>query len=671
MVPIRRGILIALLVVLAGCGGDGTEPLVATDLIKVGGDQQAGDPGATLPAPLEVQVTDQNGDPVSDVTVRFEASSGIVDPGSATSDADGLASTVYTLPPSAGTYTVTATASGVGPVEFTVFAVSADCPAVLRLEAGESAVLNPLERNCDLVLPAGSLGDRYRLGVVRAGASANATDTTVVEVVVSGDATLTARPGAAAAPEAVALELPEGLLRDLAAEPAGSRAHLRRLRENVALVQRLGPAARASALRRREGPASAPLERAAAPSRRVLDASDDCSVEDERIAHLLGENDHVAIYQDSIQRQDLPVSATSVRRMLDYYEAYGHQVTQEYFGGTPDLNGDGQIVVFVSPTVSSEFAAFVWSGDFFDVADCPASNEMEIIYFAAQNIRAMEQSQGESFQALSTLVHEAKHVSSLFNRLAASDRTGTNEFHPSWVEEGTAEIAAEMSSRLAWADSGGPSVTSQVTRQHFENTGFSSANWGVALRLARMVWFLSSQPNAITVTPVGATATHNLRGGSWHFHRWIGDAYAGAADVALGDAGFFRQQNDSLAEPGHRGIEDILGQDFPVLMGEYTEAVVLHATGAPAPPRPFRLYEFTTAAEIFSDPNPPGVFPWPVTLDETTGEPSASLAPAIYGAPMGPSGVQVYDFESTGTGTRAEIDVRMRGPALVVVSRIQ
>lgn len=662
--------MVAALVVLAGCGGDGTEPLVPTELAKFAGDQQAGNPGETLPEPLEVQVTDQNGSPLSGVTVEFEPSSGSVDPGSATTGDDGRASTIYTLPPTEGTLTVAATASGLGPVEFTLFAVAADCPAVSQLEPGESVLLNPLARDCDVVLPTGSVGDRYRLGVVRAGASTNDSDTTFVQVVVSGDAVAAPRavPEAAAAP--AFLELPGGMLQDLANDSERSRVHLRHLRESVALALRLGPSAWEGAVRRAGETRAEGVERAAAPDRRILDASDECSTEDERVAHLLGENDYLAIYQDSIQRQELPVSATSVQRMLDYYEVYGHQVTEQYFGGTPDINGDGQIVVFVTPAVSSEFAAFVWSGDFFDESNCAASNEMEIIYFAADNIRRMEETEGQSFQALSTLVHEAKHVSSLFNRLAATNRIGSDQFHPSWVEEGTAEIAAEVSSRLAWADSGGPAVTARVTRQHFETSKFNSANWGVALRLARLVWYLSSQPNAITVTPVGAAQNHNIRGGSWHLHRWIGDAYVGAGDQALGDAGFFREQNDSLAEPGHRGIEALLGKSFPDLLGEYTEAVALHGTGAPALRRPFALYDFTTAAEIFRDPDPQGIFPWPVTTHGVDENPSVSFAPATHGAPMGPSGVQVYDFESTGTGTRAEIDVRMGGPALVVVTRL-
>lgn len=644
-----------------------------TDLVKVAGDQQAGNPGETLPLPLEVQVLDQNGDPVADVTVSFEPSSGSVNPGSATTDGLGAASTAYTLPSASGSFSVTATVPGIAPAEFTVIAVAPDCPSVMQLEPGGSATVNPLLRTCDVVLPTGAIGDRYRLAVVRAGASTNSQDTTFVQVVVTGDAV--AAP-ALAAPEggaaASALELPGGMLRDLLDDAARTRAHTERLRESVALVRRLGPDAWEAALARRAAEGPKAVARAAAPARLILDASDECSVEDERIAHLLGENDYLAIYQDSIQRRTDPVSSTSVARMLDYYERYGHQVTQQYFGGVSDINGDERIVVFVSPTVSSEFAAFVWSGDYFDEGDCRASNEMEIIYFSFDQIRAMEAPEGErSFQALSTLVHEAKHVSSLFNRLAATNRTGSDEFHPSWVEEGTAEIAGEMSSRLAWADSGGPPVTSPVTGQHFQNTGFTSANWGVALRLARLVWYLSSQPNAITVTPVGADPGHNIRGGSWHFHRWIGDAYADAADQALGDAAFFRAQNDSLTEPGHRGIETVLANDFPTLLGEYTDAVALHGTGEGAAARPFALYDFTTAAEIFTDPDPPGIFPWPVTSDAVTGEPSVSFVPATYGAPMGPSGVQVYDFESTGTGSRAEIDVRMRGPALLVITRLR
>ena len=71
----------------------------------------------------------------------------------------------------------------------------------------------------------------------------------------------------------------------------------------------------------------------------------------------------------------------------------------------------------------------------------------------------------------------------------------------------------------------------------------------------------------------------------------------------------------------------------------------------------FLFYEFPTATEIFSDPDPPGRYPWPVTLtgdDDIDAVPAAELAEtATYRGQLGGSGVRVHDFEAMGAGDGA------------------
>ncbi|MFP3948692.1 MAG: hypothetical protein ACLFWG_08165, partial [Longimicrobiales bacterium] len=223
-----------------------------------------------------------------------------------------------------------------------------------------------------------------------------------------------------------------------------------------------------------------------------------CDTDDEAYelipAELVLETTHLVAYQDSAQRESSPVDSASIRRMSDYYAAYGSPVIDDYFGGVSDIDENGKIVVFVTeipPDISEDAAAVVLARDLYRRSDsdseCAASNEAEMTYFSASVIQDMEGST-PSFQALSTLVHEVKHISSLGHRIEADIGT-----HPSWIEEGTADIAAEISSRLAWADSGGAAVGETMTRSSFpDNSSFNAANWGVLIRLARLANTLSS-----------------------------------------------------------------------------------------------------------------------------------------------------------------------------------
>lgn len=410
-----------------------------------------------------------------------------------------------------------------------------------------------------------------------------------------------------------------------------------------------------------------------APARRLLRVVRECgTVGDrapERVALLVNQNEHLAVYQDSIQRQTTPVSATAVRQMLDFYTAHGKDIIDAYFGGVSDIDGNGQVVVFVTPDVGSGTAAFVFSGDFLTESQCPSSNEMEITYFSASTVNNVDSG---NFQALTTLVHELKHVSSLYKRLQRFFNQGDqNPFHPTWVEEGTAEIAAEMASRLAWSRNGGPGITQPLQAASFQG-GFTANNYGVALRLATTVNYLSSQPNMVTNDPDGAPSAHSFYGSSWHFHRFIADAYVGANAAPFPDAAFFRAQNDSLTRPGVPGLRDVLlsqagvSRTFEEFMTEFTVGIMLNGTLVPSPERRFRTYIFPSATEIFSSPNPPGVYPWPVTVTGVdTGEGASrqsarshvGFQTAEYAGPIAPTGIRIHDFLSDGSGLGMELHV--------------
>ncbi len=333
------------------------------------------------------------------------------------------------------------------------------------------------------------------------------------------------------------------------------------------------------------------------------------------------------------------------------------------------MDGNGKFFVVIAPFdsgIDSDAAAFVLGIDTFSSDRCPASNEAEVTYFSVGVVDALDDSENPSFQALATLVHEAKHIVSLYNR----DQFGSS--HPLWIEEGTAEIAAEVSSRIAWASTGGPSVDSRITRQDFVDTGgFNEENWGVILRMARLVNTLSAQPNALTSNPSGAADTHDFYGSAWHFHRFLADGYF--SDGGQEPSAFFREQNAASSPPGTQFLEQKTGKSMEALLEEHTLAAMVNGMGQvveAGPDRTFTRYDFTTATDLFCRPNPLGTYPWPVTLtgtrsagncDSGFGEEEFDLATAFgtksYSGSTGRGGLRIHDLRSNGTGQGVEVNV--------------
>ena len=96
----------------------------ATILERVSGDGQSALVGTSVPDPLVVRARDAAGNPVTGLAVAWVIGEGggSVAPQTSLTDAEGLASTAWTLGSAAGTNTLTAVISGVGTVGFTATA---------------------------------------------------------------------------------------------------------------------------------------------------------------------------------------------------------------------------------------------------------------------------------------------------------------------------------------------------------------------------------------------------------------------------------------------------------------------------------------------------------------------------------------------------------------------
>ena len=408
-----------------------------------------------------------------------------------------------------------------------------------------------------------------------------------------------------------------------------------------------------------------------------FDPATSCSVpRSARVALLRGENDVMAIYQDSVEMLSSPVRSEHVQRMLSFYASYGKETVETYFGRLPDVDGNGRVIVVLtsSPFSDDSVVAYVWAGNFYARAQCPASDEMEVIFLNPARVHSMDR--GE-FVALGVLSHESQHLVSLFNRLARTRRRNSQTFlsHPVWIEEGRAELADEMTSRRAWSlMPAGVPRTARVGGAQLEQglRTYRAETFGVALQALRTIWYLSSQPNGLAVTPNGAKNEADIRNGGWHFHRWLADAYGRAHTSAGADADLFRQLTDSLTASGVEGLHDVVGRPFETLFEEFAAGVMLHGSNTSSSVGAFSTYDFLSLTTVVGS-TPPGVYPWPVTtaVSGSSTVITRSFESARYAGSIGPTGVRIHDFTSNGTGVGARLNVESATPLRVVVVRVR
>ena len=96
----------------------------ATGVLKVSGDNQSALVGTALANPLVVQVLDALGNPIPNRAVTWVTGDGSMNPENTTTDAQGHASTSWTLGPTPGAKTANAVVSGVGNATFNATATA-------------------------------------------------------------------------------------------------------------------------------------------------------------------------------------------------------------------------------------------------------------------------------------------------------------------------------------------------------------------------------------------------------------------------------------------------------------------------------------------------------------------------------------------------------------------
>ena len=137
--------------------------LAHTALIKISGDGQKGVSGTLLTAPFVVQVQNEKGKPIRDVSVTFtfHSGDGILSPTTTHTDADGKARTALTLGWTPGTSTIRATTAGVK--SYVLFQAHT---SFLTDRMAEDVNGDGVVDVVDLVMVAASFGEALTYGVL-------------------------------------------------------------------------------------------------------------------------------------------------------------------------------------------------------------------------------------------------------------------------------------------------------------------------------------------------------------------------------------------------------------------------------------------------------------------------------------------------------------------------
>ena len=356
---------------------------------------------------------------------------------------------------------------------------------------------------------------------------------------------------------------------------------------------------------------------------------------------------NIIYYQDdSVEGTGEEATDQEIEDLLEYYDQYGKPLIDEMFGGlgpdgttnyfsggermANDIDGNGKFIVLQlhADNMIGGAAGYVSLCDRFPLEEnynagpfyCEKSNEAEITYLLRP----------DSDFFLGALVHEAKHISS-HGYAVFTDR----ELQPSWMEEGTAEIANEMASRRASGIADHQEVTYSDIYPGGSTTALTDAMASVNARARNFLY--ASPESGIIGDPDENSANSDYYGSGWLFHRYLADNYA-----ENNQNRFFRELNDGTRGDGLQSLTSATGKQFDELLDEFTTVIQIegYADAKTSSSVSFSSYNFEEIASNFT------MGDWPYLYgasDYSTGE--VALSPVYYTSPV------LFEFTSPGGST--------------------
>ncbi len=246
-----------------------------------------------------------------------------------------------------------------------------------------------------------------------------------------------------------------------------------------------------------------------------------------------------------------------------------HPVDRAAFGAESDIDGNGRLIMLVTPTVNALVSASACAtqgfatGFFygFDLAGAPPqSNRGEIFYAMSPDpsgTYSCPHTKSDVAALLpTTFAHELQHMISYGQRVVAR---GQSPELP-WLNEGLSHIAEELAAAHFEARYPPPSGRSDPTQIFPDSAGpFIIGDLFNSYRFLRF----SEQYSVSTCAP-GSFCFTPERGGAWLFLRWLRDA--------TNDPQLFSKLLQS-SEQGRANVAAAAGRSFQDLFGDFAIAV--------------------------------------------------------------------------------------------------
>jgi len=237
---------------------------------------------------------------------------------------------------------------------------------------------------------------------------------------------------------------------------------------------------------------------------------------------------HFALVEDTAVAGHL--TDADYATILDEIETVAFPVDSAYFGVPSDIDANGVVLALVSAEVNRTGAAgFFIPSDLADAADCPTSNEGELLWMIAPDPAREHGEQSISTDLVrrhlaGVIVHELQHLIHTERRIVESGGDFESADVP-WLNEGLSHLAEEVSGlyaagqrtgrNLAFDDLATPAGLDRFERYHL-----------LDMRFMRDYFRDPGAVPALSSDPITRGDLRKARGFGYLFLRWLADQYA-------------------------------------------------------------------------------------------------------------------------------------------------
>jgi hypothetical protein len=269
-----------------------------------------------------------------------------------------------------------------------------------------------------------------------------------------------------------------------------------------------------------------------------------------------------------------------IQRLSDEFDNRIHAAVTDYFGQPTDLDENGRIAIALTKRVNEVHpgvVGFVASADLVPRSLCPSSDEGEIYYGVVPD-PAGELGDPISKDlvlglAVQTIAHEVTHIIQLGQRFIFNDLPP----HPSWVLEGQAMLAEEITGHVYEGRTPGQNYGANVAFNEDDPASidwYSQAFFGLILyygfrdRESRVQnapeecsWLAGKPEN-----PGPCVEGLEVYGAPWALLRWMSDQFAG--NYPAGERGLHQALIHSPSS-GYAALSAVTGVPIKMLLAQW------------------------------------------------------------------------------------------------------